>query len=102
MINRQIVICFIFFRKSSTGELALSLTVAGGVVGHCIIYEWDEAFGFTRQTTYFPSPKSLILYYSAHSLAEFNEQLQTCLKYPAFANYGGNGGSGSVNTSDLR
>ncbi|OXA60815.1 phosphatidylinositol 3-kinase regulatory subunit alpha isoform X2 [Folsomia candida] len=71
-------------RKSSKGELALSLIVNGGVVGHCIIYESTVGFGFTSQTTYFPSPKSLILYYSAHSLAEFNPHLVTCLKYPAF------------------
>jgi len=73
-------------RKSSKGELALSLIVNGGVVGHCIIYESNVGFGFTRQTTYFPSAKSLILYYSAHSLAEFNPQLSTCLKFPAFGN----------------
>lgn len=82
MIN--VLYFFMSYRKSSKGELALSLIVNGGVVGHCIIYESTVGFGFTSQTTYFPSPKSLILYYSAHSLAEFNPHLVTCLKYPAF------------------
>ncbi|CAL8127109.1 unnamed protein product [Orchesella dallaii] len=72
-------------RKSSKGELALSLTLSGGVVGHCIIYQGSVGFGFTRQTTYFPSARALILYYSCHSLEECNQQLRTCLKYPAFA-----------------
>jgi len=76
-------------RKSSRGELALSLIINGGVVVHCMIYEslYSQSvagFGFTRPKAYFPSPKALILYYSAHSLAEFNPALQTCLKYPAF------------------
>ena len=74
-------------RKSSNGELALSLTVAEGFVGHCIIYNYKNGvgYGFTRQSTHFPSVRALILYYSAHSLEEFNPQLQTCLCHPAFA-----------------
>jgi phosphoinositide-3-kinase regulatory subunit len=69
-------------RKSATGELALSLILGG--VGHCIIYQGAVGFGFTKYTAYFPSPRALILYYSAHSLEEFNSHLKTCLKYPAF------------------
>ena len=58
--------------------------LAGGQVGHCIIYKGPVGYGFTKQTTHFPSAKALILYYSAHSLEEFNPQLKTCLKYPVF------------------
>jgi len=73
-------------RKSTTGELALSLMLGGGQIGHCIIYQGAVGYGFNRQTTHFPTPKALILYYSAHSLEEFNPQLKTALKYPVLSN----------------
>jgi hypothetical protein len=72
-------------RKSQTGELALSLTLSGGQVGHCIIFHGTVGYGFNKQTAYFPSVRALVLYYSAHTLADFNEQLKTHLKHPAFA-----------------
>lgn len=76
----------VLFRTSTTGDLALSLVLSGNSIGHCIIYHGSVGYGFTRQTTHFPTPKALILYYSAHSLEEFNPQLKTCLKFPVLAN----------------
>uniref|UniRef100_T1J1N3 Phosphatidylinositol 3-kinase regulatory subunit alpha n=1 Tax=Strigamia maritima TaxID=126957 RepID=T1J1N3_STRMM len=72
---------FLIRQSSKPGQFALSI-VAGGEVGHCIIYQTKRGFGFAEPFNIYPSLKNLVLHYAQTSLYEHNDSLQTTLAYP--------------------
>lgn len=73
-------------RRSAAGSAPFALSIAyRGVdkgVGHILIHQSNQGFGFTPPYLVYPTLKDLVVHYANHSLQEHNPQLTTTLAHP--------------------
>ena len=53
-----------------------------GKVGHCLVNQDANAFGFGAASTDFPTLRSLIDHYATVSMKDHNPGLNVCLNHP--------------------
>lgn len=69
-------------RKSNNGQYALSIVHSTGLIGHCLIHQGEEGYGFAHPFNIYQTLDNLVLHYAVNSLEEHNEGLRTPLLYP--------------------
>ena len=68
-------------RKSRNGGLALSIVYEGGI-GSALILQTDRGFGFAEPYDVYPTLKDLVLHHATNTLRDYNEDLDTPLRFP--------------------
>ncbi|XP_055342900.1 phosphatidylinositol 3-kinase regulatory subunit gamma-like isoform X2 [Paramacrobiotus metropolitanus] len=71
--------------EGSSGQTHALSVMVNGKVGHCLINQNENAFGFAAPTGEFVTLRDLVSHYAKKSLKEHNPQLNVTLAYPVNA-----------------
>lgn len=73
-------------RKRASQHYALSI-VCNDMINHCILLKTERGYGFVEPFNIYGTLETLVHHYSTNSLEEYNDKLNTILKYPVLCNF---------------